>query len=129
MKKITALTSATLLASAAAFADPSGTWQSEEGNDGGYIHVTIGLCGDDSGDYCGTIVDVFENDNTTIVGEPIITSMEDRGNGNYRGGRIWAPDEDKWYTSKMKLDGDTLTVSGCVAGGLICRGQDWTRVQ
>ncbi|MFC3118541.1 hypothetical protein ACFOHS_11125 [Jhaorihella thermophila] len=29
----------------------------------------------------------------------------------------------------MRLNGGTLTVKGCVMGGLICRGQDWTRVK
>ena len=27
------------------------------------------------------------------------------------------------------LSGDALEVKGCVAGGLICRGQTWTRIK
>jgi uncharacterized protein (DUF2147 family) len=29
----------------------------------------------------------------------------------------------------MELRGDTLVVSGCVLGGLICKSQDWPRVR
>ena len=50
--------------------------------------------------------------------------MKIRGNGRYRGGKIWAPDRDKTYKSKMLLDGDVLSVSGCVL--VICRDQTWT---
>ena len=53
--------------------------------------------------------------------------MDIDGGGSYSGGTIWAPDVDKKYASKMKINGATLVVSGCVAGGLICRGQDWTK--
>ena len=48
------------------------------------------------------------------------------GGGKYSGGKIWAPDRDKTYRSKMELSGDRLKVSGCV--GPICRGQTWARV-
>ena len=53
--------------------------------------------------------------------------MKASGDGTYSGGKIWAPDRDKTYNSKMALSGDTLTVSGCVIG--ICRDQDWQRVE
>ena len=112
-----------------AHANPSGTWRSEEGETGGHVIVTIAPCASDSSKFCGTIDDVVGNDNTSIIGETIITDMTDRGNGNYNGGQIWAPDQDRWYRSKMKLNNDgTLRVSGCVAGGIICRGQTWTRL-
>ena len=42
-------------------------------------------------------------------------------------GTIWAPDDDKTYRSNMELQGDVLQVEGCVL--IICRGQDWTRVE
>jgi len=45
----------------------------------------------------------------------------------YSSGKIWAPDVDKTYRSKMALNGNTLKVSGCV--GPICRSQNWTRVK
>ena len=61
------------------------------------------------------------------VGKRMIWDMAAKGDGSYSGGRIWAPDRDKVYKSKMQLDGNTLSVSGCVA--VICRSQTWTRVR
>ena len=55
--------------------------------------------------------------------------MAAKGGGAYGGGKVWAPDRDKTYNSKMQLSGDSLAVSGCVLGGIICRASDWTRVK
>ena len=105
-------------------ADPVvGEWKSEPGETGGYIHVEIAECG---AALCGTITQVVGNDNTSIVGKPIIWDMQAKGKGKYSGGKIWAPDQDKTYRSKMTLSGTSLKVEGCVA--IICRGQTWTRV-
>ena len=62
------------------------------------------------------------------VGKRMIWDMKSAGDGSYSGGKIWAPDKDKTYKSKMSLSGNKLTVKGCVAGGAICRGQTWTKV-
>ena len=51
------------------------------------------------------------------------------GPASWDDGRIWKADEDKVYDSEMELRGDTLVVSGCVLGGLICRSQTWPRVR
>ena len=118
-----ALAAATAFAVPAA-ADPAeGTWRSQPGETGGYIHVRIATCGSN---VCGTITDVVGNTNTSIVGRRIIWDMQPRGNGQYRGGKIWAPDQDKTYNSKMTLSGNSLQVEGCVA--VFCRGQTWTRI-
>jgi len=53
--------------------------------------------------------------------------MKPKGGGSYTGGRIWAPDVDKTYRSKMALSGNRLKVSGCV--GPICRSQNRTRIK
>ena len=109
---------------AALAADPDeGTWRSEANDEGAYIEVSIAECGPA---ICGTITNVVGGD-TSIAGKPIIWDMKANGNGKYRKGRIWAPDEDKTYRSKMDLSGNALKVSGCV--GPICRGQTWMRVQ
>ena len=61
------------------------------------------------------------------IGKRMIWDMEAKGAGDYAGGRIWAPDRDKVYRSRMELSGDMLEVSGCVA--VICRTQTWTLVR
>jgi uncharacterized protein (DUF2147 family) len=83
--------------------------------------------------FCGTIAKAFDagaapSTEYAHLGKPIIRDMAAAGSGAYDGGTIWAPDTDKTYRSRMALSGNTLEVKGCVAGGLICRGQNWTRV-
>jgi len=111
------------LVSLPAFADITGNWLSEKNDEGKQVSVEIFNCGEK---ICGKITDVHNSDKTSIIGKPIIENMNKKGDSRYSGGRIWAPDEEKWYKSKIKVeDADTLKVSGCVA--FICRGQIWTR--
>lgn len=112
----------------AATADPvSGTWKTESGDDGTYGHVQIAPCGSA---ICGTIVAGFDASGTAVggpnIGRQMIWDMQAQGSGNYARGKIWAPDRDKTYNSKMQLSGNRLKVSGCVLG--ICRSQTWSRV-
>ena len=114
-----------------ALADPvDGTWKTAPGDTGGYLHVSIGACG---AKLCGTIRAAYDkagdlDPNYEHLGKKMIWGMRADGDGYYSGGKIWAPDSDKTYKSKMALNGSKLEVKGCVAGGLICRGQDWRRV-
>ena len=124
MKHLAAACVGLILSAGFAAADPvAGTWKTETGDTGGYLHVKIAPCG---AEICGTIAKVVNNDNQSIVGKRMIWGMKANGNGSYKGGKIWAPDADKTYRSKMSLNGNKLKVSGCV--GPICRGQTWTRV-
>ncbi|MEL6608172.1 MAG: DUF2147 domain-containing protein [Pseudomonadota bacterium] len=125
MKHLIAAAALAVLGTAAS-ADPVlGTWKSQPGETGGFIHVSMAQCGTK---ICGTIVDVIGNDNTSIIGRQIIANMSPNGGGAYSGGTIWAPDNDKTYKSKMSLSGGSLEVQGCVLGGAVCRGQTWTRL-
>lgn len=108
----------------------SGVFQTQPGDSGGFLHVQMGPCASNAALTCGTILRAYSEDrsaNTEYenIGKPIVWDMEDRGNGNWGHGKIWAPDRDKTYNSKMNLNGNQLTVEGCVA--IICRGQTWTR--
>ncbi len=108
-----------------AYADITGNWLSEKNEEGKQISVEIYNCGEQ---ICGKITNVHNSDNTKIIGTEIIEGMNKKNEKKYSGGKIYAPDTEKWYKSKIKVkDENTLKVSGCVAGGLICRGQIWTR--
>ncbi len=114
-----------MLGSVPAFADITGNWLSEKNDEGKQISVEIYNCGEN---ICGKITDVHNSENTSVIGTEIIEGMQKKSDTRYTGGRIYAPDTEKWYKSKIKVnDADTLKVSGCVAGGIICRGQIWTR--
>ncbi|MEO1456762.1 MAG: DUF2147 domain-containing protein, partial [Pseudomonadota bacterium] len=45
------------------------------------------------------------------------------------GGEIIRPGDGDRYSSKLRLVGEGLEVKGCVAAGLICQAQIWTRVR
>lgn len=120
----------TLATGVAALADPvAGVWKTEPAEDGAHLLVSIAPCG---ADICGTIDKAFDPSGGAISnyehqGKKMIWAMKAKGDGAYGGGKIWAPDTDKTYRSKMKLSGDSLKVEGCVA--IICRGQTWSRVK
>ena len=120
------------LVATAAAADPvDGIWKTAEGDDGGYLHVQLEPCGSA---ICGAINTAFDGNGNMSpdyenLGKKMLWDMVPEGNGAYGGGKIWAPDRNKTYGGKMQLSGSTLEVKGCVAGGVICRGQKWTRVK
>ena len=97
----------------AAHADPiEGNWRTESGST-----AAIGACG--SG-YCITLK------TGTHAGKRIGTFKAD-GESRYSG-KITDPANDKTYTGKATLGGNSLKMQGCVLGGLICRSQSWSRM-
>ena len=111
-----------------ALADPVlGMWQTEV-DDGSYAHILMAPCGEN---FCGTIARTFNSDgeyNSPNQGKTLVRNMAAQGDGRYRG-KVWRPSNDKIYIGKMDLDGDKLKLRGCIAGGLLCSAQNWTRVK
>ncbi len=123
----------------AALAGPEGTWLTE----GGKSHVEIRRCGEE---FCGRFVwlrepldkegtvklDKNNKDETlrsrTILGMDFVFGFAAGGEGPWKDGRIYNPENGKTYRSNLRLkDADTLRVSGCVL--FFCDGQTWTRVK
>ncbi len=132
MKRLMTAIAGGVFAGGVALAEPvAGVWKTEPGDSGGYLHVEIAPCGNA---VCGTIVAGIDAEGRTgpnyeHLGKRMIWDMQAQGGGYYSNGKIWAADKDKTYGSKMQLEGDSLTVRGCVAGGLVCRGQVWQRLK
>jgi uncharacterized protein (DUF2147 family) len=127
------------LASPASAADPAGTWLTE----GGKSRVRIAKCGEA---ICGNIVWLREpNDETgkpkvdknnadatkrtrPLIGVPIVLSMKPSGADKWTG-QVYNAEDGKTYSGSVTLTGaTTLKLEGCVMGGMICKGQNWTRV-
>lgn len=112
-----------------AMADPVfGTWKTIPDDNGNFGHIEMAACGSK---ICGTLTKSFNPDGSELdspnTGRKIIWDMKADGNGKYSGGKVWSPDRDKTYKSKLELSGNTLAVKGCVLG--ICRdGGKWSRV-
>ncbi len=128
MRKLFATLAALALTAGAGWAaDPAeGRWKTEV-DDGAYAVVEIAPCGPK---LCGTIARTFNSDGeykSANLGKRIVWDMVPEGNGRYGDGKIWRPSNDKVYRSKMRLNGNSLKVSGCI--GPICLGQTWLRVK
>ena len=125
---LTSLALATLTSAGAALADPVlGTWKTQP-DDGAYAHIEMTRCG---AAICGKIARTFTDSGeyaSPNIGKTLVIDMVAQGDGHYTGA-VWRPSNDKIYTGKMDLDGNSLALRGCVAGGLICSKQDWTRVK
>ena len=104
---------ATLVSAGIAYADPiEGNWRTEAGTTGpDRVHATVSCC-----------IQL----KTGVHAGKSIGKLKAAGGSNYTG-NITDPANDKTYSGKGALSGDTLKMSGCVFGGLICRSQSWTR--
>ncbi|QPC87248.1 DUF2147 domain-containing protein [Mesorhizobium sp. NBSH29] len=104
---------ATMMMAGAAYADPiEGNWKTQTG-----ATAAIVGCG---GSYCITLRSGPHN------GKKIGT-MKPAGGGKYAG-KITDPANDKTYSGKATLSGSSLSMSGCVLGGLICKSQNWSKL-
>ncbi|WP_444452122.1 DUF2147 domain-containing protein [Rhodobacter capsulatus] len=125
--KTTLMAACLSLVAGMAAADPiEGLWQTQP-DDGAYAHVKIAPCGPA---FCGTIVQSFKDSgpyDSPNVGKEIVIDMVPAGKGAYAG-KVWRPSNDKIYIGKIALSGKSMKLSGCVAGGLICKAQTWTKV-
>jgi len=105
-----------------------GIWQTANDDNGNYGHIQVTPCGNA---FCGVLIRSFDSSGNPLdsdnVGKQIIWDMKSKGGGKYSGGKVWSPDRDKTYNSRMTLSGDAVVVKGCVLG--ICRdGGNWARV-
>ena len=128
MKILTAAAAILVMAAGAAFADPvEGTWQTQP-DDGAYAHVVIAPCG---ANFCGKIARTFKNGTeykSANIGKTLVIDMAPEGEGKYVG-KVWRPSNNKIYSGKIALSGKSLKLSGCVAGGLLCSKQTWSRIK
>ena len=112
---------ALVLSATPSFADGiPGVWSRNDGE----VRVKFGQCGDTM---CGTVVWLKPGaESKAKVGERVFYEMRPAGVNSWTGKA--SPDGDSVYSGKLSIDGDTLTASGCIMGGLICRSVNWTRV-
>ena len=101
--------------------DPSGVWLRENGQS----KVRIGSCG---GQLCGHIVWLHDNDGPARLGQRVFYGMTPDGENSWSG-HAFNPEDGKTYNGKMTLSGGSLTTSGCVLGGLICKTVHWSRAK
>lgn len=110
--------------------DVTGIWKTEPRSGGAYITVRIAPCPVNRAERCGTVVGAYHGARPEMIGEQMLKGLKPQDNGSWSDGEIINPKSGEAYHSKLKrLGADTLEVKGCVVGGLICSGQDWTLVR
>ena len=77
--------------------------------------VKFAPCG---GGYCGTVMSGEHKGKS-------IGKMSGSG-GSYKGS-ITDLGAKKTYTGKASVSGNSMKLSGCVLGGLVCKGENWSR--
>lgn len=124
--RIHAAAAAVMLTVTAAQADDiTGVWVSPRSDTGSFLELELSPCGEA---VCGVIVAVHDGGDPANVGKQMVWDMVLGDDGVYSDGEVWAPDDDKVYVGEMRLiDADTLGLSGCVLGGLICRESAFVR--
>jgi uncharacterized protein (DUF2147 family) len=120
--------------------DPTGVWLTQ-GQD---AHIQVSRCG---AGVCGRIVWLREpTDSKTnrpqvddknpnpalqkrsIMGMSILIGMKPSGPSKWSG-QIYNADDGKTYIAHVTAkDNGTLDVTGCIAGGMLCGGETWTKV-
>ncbi len=101
-----------------AVASPAGDWRIADGS----AHVEIRACGSN---YCGYVSWAKDSD---MIGKPVLISM--KPNGSVWTGSIVNARDGQKYNGRVSLRGEqALKVEGCVLGGMVCGGQQWSRVK
>lgn len=131
---LAALGWALTLATPAAAGDATGTWVRPNGAS----QISITNCG---GNLCGKIAWLKTPRNDTqnpdaskrdrpLVGVQIIRGMQPTGKPDQWKGKLYNAEDGKTYTGYVQLSGaNKMKLEGCVLGGLICKGETWTRVK
>lgn len=119
--------------------DPAGVWLTQQGD----ARIQVSRCG---AGICGRIVWLRDpidpktnkpqvddkNPNPALQQRPIIglsllIGMKPSGPAKWSG-QIYNADDGKTYIAHVTVtDGGTLDVTGCIAGGMLCGGETWTR--
>jgi uncharacterized protein (DUF2147 family) len=107
-------------ATAAQAADATGSWVRPST---GTIIKTYN-CGDK---LCAKITGVKDKAKQGTVGTVIVSGADKTGDGTWKGDLLNTEDG-QTYNGMITLSGGGLTLKGCVLGGIVCKGETWTRV-
>lgn len=122
-----------MTASAAWAADPTGVWTRPSGAS----RIEIKTCGNG---LCGDLVWLKTPANDTknpdpakrsqsLIGRRIVHDLRPTKTAGEWKGEVYNAEDGRTYTGYATLIGaNQLKLQGCVLGGLICKGETWTRV-
>jgi uncharacterized protein (DUF2147 family) len=106
---------------AAGASDMMGAWQ----RDDGIARVKVASCGSV---ICMTNTFIRPDVTDEKVGERLEFDIKGAG-GAALTGTVRDPKTGKSYSAEVTVAGETMTTRGCILGGVICKGQSWTRIR
>jgi uncharacterized protein (DUF2147 family) len=116
-------------ASASAQEVLEGQWQNAKGS----VVVKVEPCGST---WCGFVIDATakakagarKGGTSNLIGTRILTNLRKTGDNVFKG-QAFDPKRNVRVPATIRVVGpSTLSVKGCVLGGLICKEQRWNRV-
>ena len=113
---LTAIATAALITNAFA-ASPNGTWLRGNG-----AHIQAFDCGGGLG------LKVVKSPEAAKVGKTIMCGAKKTSENKWKGTLLNLDDNQK-YSGYVELSGGSLTLSGCVLGGIICSNDTWSRIK
>jgi len=135
MKKLIAAAAAVFCAvssfagTADAQTQPTGVWRNPRNS----VHIRIQPCGRDM---CGTVVWASPSaqqkaraaGTPNLIGAQLFRQLRREDSSSWAG-RVFVPDLQRTVPGRLRVRSrNAVEARGCVAGGLICRSQTWTRV-
>lgn len=110
----------TAAATTAQAADPTGTWQRPSTG----TVVKFYNCG---ANLCAKIVGVKDKSKQGTVGTVIMSGAAKTSDDTWKGDLLNTEDG-QTYNGVVTLSGGGLSLKGCVLGGIVCKGETWSRV-
>lgn len=107
---------------------PIGTWINPRGT----VRVKTGLCGIN---LCGWVVwassqaldDARSSGVNSLIGTELLRNYRATSTREWHG-QVYVPDMgETFYSRIVQLDPNSLKISGCILGGLICKSQVWQK--
>ncbi len=95
---------------------PYGTWLRSNG-----AHVKAFECGGGLG------LKVVKSPEPKKVGKTIMCGAKKVGENKWKG-TVLNLDDNQKYSGSVTLNGGSLTLSGCVLGGIICKDDTWSKI-
>lgn len=123
MRRLSILAGCALaLVTATAHAEPnaSGVWARGDGN----ARVKIAPCG---GKVCATNLWIKDTSKGENVGDQLVMDVKASG-ANTLKGSAYDVKRKRSYSISMKVSGARLTTRGCIAGGILCKSVNWSKV-
>ena len=113
----TAAVASLAFAATASAGSANGTWLGDNA-----AHVLAFDCGGGLG------LKVTKSPEAAKVGKTIMCGAKPSGANKWKG-TVLNLDDGQKYSGYVELSGNSLTLSGCVLGGIICKNDTWSRIK